>query len=114
MKRRGTFVVILLWAGVMLLCSVAAAAEGEGASLYALYDRDNWNLRYYMRGDAVYDTDWVLRYRIYQGAMYDLDWERQYFIKEDGIYDKDLHLRYLMKQYQPEKTLSPSPEEPRP
>ena len=113
MKRRGSVMVILLWAGVTLLCSVLAAAEGQGTGIYVLYDKD-WNLRYYIRGDAVYDADWVLRYRIYQAAMYDLDWERQYFIKEDGIYDKDLHLTYRMKQYRPENTRSSSPEEPRP
>ena len=97
--RTGRIPVLLLLAiGVMALCSVSIAYAADKENLLALYDQE-WNLRYYMKGNAVYGTDWHLRYYVRKDEMYDLNWQRQYFIRDAEVYDTDQHLQYRIKEF---------------
>jgi hypothetical protein len=100
MRTQGILMLSLLTISLAFLCSAFMVDTANCEKIYGIYDM-NWNLKYYMTGDAAYDTEWILRYYIRNNALYDKNWLRRYFIKGAEVYNERWFLQYRIKEYKP-------------
>ena len=92
-------------ASLVVLIMAAVASAGETETLQAVYDMD-WQLRYYVKDNALYSPDWQLEYYVRGDSVFDKGWIKSYYVKDRALYDWNWQLRYYIRDYK----VPPAPE----
>ncbi len=96
MTRRGP-----LWVSLAVLVVIAVAGVAYGADdepLKGVYD-PNWNLRYFLKDNVLYNLDWQIQFYLRGDSVFDKGWIKRYYVKGNELYDWDWQLRYYIRKY---------------
>lgn len=102
MKKKcpGTSARMLIGLTILLInpLTVLTLPAAETGPLRAVYDL-NWQVRYYLKDNALFGLDWQVRYYLRDDSVYDRRWIKRYYVKENELYDWDWQLRYYIRDY---------------
>ncbi len=86
-------------AGFLLLVLTASSIAQTG-TIQGVYDA-NWQLRYYIKDNAIYNLNWQLQYYVRDDSVFDKGWIKRYYLKDNALYDWDWHRIYYIREFKP-------------